>query len=63
MLNDYLGFPQCVEDFTIEQFIPKLAVEGFAITVFLRPLYDTKSEYTRKSFLCCPPIGHSGKGA
>jgi len=34
MLNDHLGFPQCVEDFTIEQFIAKLAVEGFAITVF-----------------------------
>jgi hypothetical protein len=32
-LNDDLSFSEGVEDFSIEQFIPEFAVEGFAVSV------------------------------
>ena len=35
-LNDHLCFFEAVEDFSIETFVPELAVEGLTITVLPR---------------------------
>ena len=33
LLNEYLDFLEAAEDFAVEQFVPQLAVEAFAIAV------------------------------
>ena len=33
LLDDDLGFPEAVEDFAVQQFVPELAVEGLAVAV------------------------------
>ena len=33
LFDDHLGFPEAVEDFAVQQFVPELAVEGLAVAV------------------------------
>jgi hypothetical protein len=32
LFDEYLDLPEAVEDFTLQKFIPDLAVEGLAVT-------------------------------
>ncbi len=36
LLDEHLRFSQRVEDFSVEQFIAQLAVEGFAVAILPR---------------------------
>ena len=36
LLDQHLCFSQRVEDFSVEQFVAQLAIEGFAVTVLPR---------------------------